>query len=168
MAGKWYNRSIAFIITNKTVILAAILVGLVFPYVSTIAQTQPVRSGDSIQNPVNPLITPNIQNVTNSLTEINQLEIINEVTKPLNDIIGNFLKGGQGSVIPSIKSGLEGLGQGQNPSSYLTRSNLPNTTMSIGEIISKSKEAFILIAQILIAVLETALWALKSILGFIT
>ena len=162
----WYTKNIAFIITNKIVILAAIIIGLTFPWLSPVAQTQPVQSVNQTQNSLNQLPAPNIQNITKSLTDINQLQIINEVTKPLNDLIGGFLKGGQGSVIPSIKSGLESIGQG--PSNYLNNSNLPNTNVSIGELIDKSKEAFILIAQILVYLLEIALWVLRGILGWIT
>lgn len=113
---------------------------------------------------LNPLTTPNLHEFSKSLSEINQLEIINNVTKPLNNIIESFLNGGQNSIIPSLK-GLSNLSnQGQ---SIINTQNMPNN-MSLGDVIDKSKEVFILIAQILIAVLETALWILKSVLGFIT
>ena len=134
------------------------MIGLVFPRISPVAQTQSVQLGNSTENLSNPLKSPNLENINKSLSEINQLEIVNDITRPLNDVIRSFLNSGQGSsIIPRLKASLDGL-------------NSPNTsnTMSIGEIISKSKEAFILIAQILVAVLETALWVLKGVLGWIT
>ncbi|MDP3793025.1 MAG: hypothetical protein Q8Q89_04855 [bacterium] len=159
--GKWYNKNITFTV-NKLAIIAMVLIGLILPRVSPAEQLPNLTetSSDSLQ-------TPNLKNV-NSLLEINQLEIINDITKPLNDVIRSFLNGGgQGSsIIPRLKSSLGGI---SNQADRLNGQDTFNTnTMSIGEIIDKSKEVFILIAQILVTVLETALWMLKSILGFIS
>lgn len=157
-AGKLYNKNNAFIIT-KIIIIATVFIGLTFPRVSPADQSQNLT-----KNLSSPLPIPNFENIDKSLSEINQLEIINNITAPLNNIIRSFLNGGQDLVVPRLKSSLEGI------SDQTSRLNSQNTfsTMSIGEIIDKSKEAFILIVQILVAILETTLGLLKSILGFIS
>lgn len=119
-----------------------------------------------------PLITPNFNEISKSLSDINQLEIIKNVTKPLNDIIGGFLNGGQGLMLPNLhftNLNIKSLGQEflSNPASSVNVQNISNN-MNIGEIIDKSKEAFVLIAKILVAMLEIALWVLKGVLGFLT
>ena len=137
-----------------------VLIGLILPRVSPAEQLQ-----NSTENLSNPLPITNFQNINKSLLEVNQLEIINDITKPLNDVIRSFLNGGQGSIIPRLKSSLDGI---SDQAGRLSSQDTFVGTMSTGEIIDKSKEAFILIAQILIAILETTLGILKSILGFIS
>ena len=149
------------IIINQIIIIVVIFIGLICPRVSSADQLQNLN-----ENLSNPLQTPNFIDINKGLSEINQSEIISSIAKPLDDVIRvirNLLNNG-GSVVPQLKSSLEGI---SDKTSLLT-GQYTFGTMSIGEITTKAKEAFVLITQILIGILEILLRILKIIPGIIS
>ncbi len=100
-------------------------------------------------------------NQTSDLFKINPLESLSNVTAPLDNIwrdLGNKLNIKlelPGNISPEPLKSLE--------NQIAVKSTLDN--VSVWQVLTMAKSAFILMAQILIAVMETSIWVLKGILN---
>lgn len=109
-------------------------------------------------------ISPGKINQISNLSEINPLKSLGNVTAPLDNIWRdlssrlNIKLELPENISPEPLKSLE--------NQLAVKSTLDN--VSVWQVLTMAKSAFILIAQILITVMETAIWVLKGILNYFT
>ena len=108
-----------------------------------------------------------------NLSELNPTEALGNVTIPFDKILKVV---GQKVNISSPEDIKNLLGDGATTATEASKSALGGRlalgdtldNISLGQALGMAKSAFILAANILVAVLETVAWALKRLLGLIT
>lgn len=145
-------------ITIITTIIVSILLGVISPIVSPGVNL----SGQNLFSQITSQLP------TKNLSEVNPINSLNNATAPLNaiwkalgdklniqglDSIKDFVNGQTDSI--ALKSSLgSGLG-------------VQDTSTTMWQVLGIAKSAFMLAANILVAVLEIVLWLLKGVLGLI-
>ena len=145
-------------ITIITTIIVSILLGVISPIISP-----------GVNFPSENLFSQIISQLpTRSLSEINPMESLDNATAPLNSIWKAFSEKLNIRGLDGIKKTfLNGQTGGKALKSSLESGLGVQDTSTIWQVLGMAKSAFILIANILVAVLEVVLWLVKGVLGLV-